>query len=160
MFSAPSLSFRSFWSRRRRHAPDHQAIAFAFTLVAFKSRALAVIVTVLALMPNGLGTGSGRSVAGVDLGGLVRGAVEQGLLVKGGGHAMAAGLTIEPAKFAEFLRTPQESSFAALPLFLKDRAVAQAVNLAPRHSGRFGDRFLTVPSGVLSNQSYFNEATN
>ncbi|MCX5578693.1 single-stranded-DNA-specific exonuclease RecJ [Kaistia terrae] len=56
----------------------------------------------IALMPNGLGTGSGRSVAGVDLGGLVRAAVEKGLLVKGGGHAMAAGLTIEPAKFAEF----------------------------------------------------------
>ncbi|WEK48912.1 MAG: single-stranded-DNA-specific exonuclease RecJ [Candidatus Kaistia colombiensis] len=56
----------------------------------------------IALMPNGLGTGSGRSVAGVDLGALVRGAVEKGLLVKGGGHAMAAGLTIEPSRFAEF----------------------------------------------------------
>ncbi len=56
----------------------------------------------IALQPNGTGTGSGRSVAGVDLGALVRGAVEAGLLVKGGGHAMAAGLTIEPAKFAEF----------------------------------------------------------
>lgn len=56
----------------------------------------------IALQPNGTGTGSGRSVAGVDLGALVRGAVEAGLLVKGGGHAMAAGLTIEPARFAEF----------------------------------------------------------
>ncbi|BCP53588.1 single-stranded-DNA-specific exonuclease RecJ [Kaistia sp. 32K] len=56
----------------------------------------------IALMPNGTGTGSGRSVSGVDLGALVRCAVEAGLLVKGGGHAMAAGLTIEPAKFAEF----------------------------------------------------------
>jgi single-stranded-DNA-specific exonuclease len=56
----------------------------------------------IALQPNGLGTGSGRSVAGVDLGSLVRAAAEAGLLVKGGGHAMAAGLTIEPARFAEF----------------------------------------------------------
>ena len=56
----------------------------------------------IALQPNGLGTGSGRSVTGVDLGALVRGAVEAGLLVKGGGHAMAAGLTIEPSQFAAF----------------------------------------------------------
>ncbi len=41
------------------------------------------------------GTGSGRSIPGVDIGRAVRGAVESGLLVKGGGHAMAAGLTVE-----------------------------------------------------------------
>lgn len=42
----------------------------------------------------GEGTGSLRSVAGVDLGAAVRAAVSEGLLVKGGGHAMAAGLTV------------------------------------------------------------------
>lgn len=42
----------------------------------------------------GKGTASGRSVAGVDLGKAVRAAVEAGILVKGGGHAMAAGLTV------------------------------------------------------------------
>lgn len=41
-----------------------------------------------------LGTGSGRSVAGVDLGAAVRAAVEAGLIPKGGGHMMAAGLTV------------------------------------------------------------------
>jgi single-stranded-DNA-specific exonuclease len=40
------------------------------------------------------GTGSGRSIAGVDLGRAVRRAVDEGLLLKGGGHAMAAGLTV------------------------------------------------------------------
>ncbi|RFB80966.1 single-stranded-DNA-specific exonuclease RecJ [Methylovirgula sp. 4M-Z18] len=45
-----------------------------------------------------IGTGSGRSIAGVDLGRAVRAAVETGLLVKGGGHAMAAGLTVERGK--------------------------------------------------------------
>jgi single-stranded-DNA-specific exonuclease len=40
------------------------------------------------------GTGSGRSIPGVDLGAAVRAAVEAGILVKGGGHAMAAGLTV------------------------------------------------------------------
>lgn len=40
------------------------------------------------------GTGSLRSVAGIDIGTAVRQAVEDGLLIKGGGHAMAAGLTV------------------------------------------------------------------
>jgi single-stranded-DNA-specific exonuclease len=46
------------------------------------------------------GTGSGRSIPGVDMGRVVRHAVELGLLEKGGGHAMAAGLTIARAKLA------------------------------------------------------------
>ncbi|MBA4173238.1 MAG: single-stranded-DNA-specific exonuclease RecJ [Hyphomicrobium sp.] len=45
------------------------------------------------------GTGSLRSVAGVDIGGAVRAAVAAGHLVKGGGHAMAAGLTVTREKF-------------------------------------------------------------
>ncbi|MGE3645541.1 MAG: single-stranded-DNA-specific exonuclease RecJ [Beijerinckiaceae bacterium] len=48
------------------------------------------------------GTGSGRSIAGVDLGRAVRRAVDEGHLVKGGGHAMAAGLTIERQKLGAF----------------------------------------------------------
>jgi len=46
------------------------------------------------------GTGSLRSVAGADIGAAVREAVAAGYLVKGGGHAMAAGLTVERAKLA------------------------------------------------------------
>jgi len=45
---------------------------------------------------TGLGTGSARSLPGVDLGQAVKAAVAEGLLVKGGGHAMAAGLTLRP----------------------------------------------------------------
>lgn len=48
------------------------------------------------------GTGSGRSIAGVDLGSAVRAAVEAGVLVKGGGHAMAAGVTIAREKLGDF----------------------------------------------------------
>lgn len=48
----------------------------------------------LALNGHGGATGSGRSVAGVDLGRAVRAAVEAGLALKGGGHAMAAGVTL------------------------------------------------------------------
>ncbi len=46
----------------------------------------------------GHGKGSGRSIAGVDLGAAIIAAREHGLLVAGGGHAMAAGLTIDPGK--------------------------------------------------------------
>jgi single-stranded-DNA-specific exonuclease len=48
------------------------------------------------------GTGSARSIPGVDLGRVVRAAVDEGLLVKGGGHAMAAGLTISRDKLVDF----------------------------------------------------------
>jgi single-stranded-DNA-specific exonuclease len=50
-------------------------------------------------------TGSARSIPGVDLGRMVRGAVEAGLALKGGGHAMAAGLTLPAGgweRFADF----------------------------------------------------------
>ena len=54
----------------------------------------------IAFDANGRGTGSGRSISGFDLGRMVRLAVEQGLLVKGGGHAMAAGLTVTREKLS------------------------------------------------------------
>jgi single-stranded-DNA-specific exonuclease len=40
------------------------------------------------------GTGSGRSLSGVDLGGAIRRAVDAGVAARGGGHAMAAGATV------------------------------------------------------------------
>jgi single-stranded-DNA-specific exonuclease len=46
----------------------------------------------------GQGVGSARSVPGVDLGRAVRAAAERGLIIKGGGHAMAAGLTLTVAQ--------------------------------------------------------------
>jgi single-stranded-DNA-specific exonuclease len=56
----------------------------------------------IAIDPAGIGTGSGRSIAGVDLGQAVRRAVTEGLLTKGGGHAMAAGVTLKKGALAEF----------------------------------------------------------
>lgn len=55
----------------------------------------------IAFNANGVGSGSGRSIAGFDLGRMVREGVERGLLVKGGGHAMAAGITVEKPKLGE-----------------------------------------------------------
>ncbi len=61
------------------------------------------------------GKGSGRSVSGVDLGAAIIAAREEGLLVAGGGHAMAAGLTIETDKleaFSEWLDARLERAVA------------------------------------------------
>jgi single-stranded-DNA-specific exonuclease len=59
---------------------------------------------VLAPTPEGTLKGSGRSVSGFDLGAAMIAARKAGLLVKGGGHAMAGGLTIEEDKVEEFTR--------------------------------------------------------
>jgi single-stranded-DNA-specific exonuclease len=56
----------------------------------------------IALGPGDVGTGSGRSIAGVDLGRAVRHAVAEGLLMKGGGHAMAAGVTLRKDALGTF----------------------------------------------------------
>jgi single-stranded-DNA-specific exonuclease len=61
---------------------------------------------VIALDADGVGKGSGRSITGVDLGAAVLAAKESGLLIAGGGHSMAAGLTVAADKvdaLAEFL---------------------------------------------------------
>jgi single-stranded-DNA-specific exonuclease len=65
----------------------------------------------IALEPGGIGTGSGRSIGGVDLGKAVRQAVADGVLLKGGGHAMAAGVTLRKEKLAEF-RAYMENALA------------------------------------------------
>ena len=57
---------------------------------------------VIALDADGIGKGSGRSISGVDLGAAIISAREAGLLVAGGGHAMAAGLTITADKIDAF----------------------------------------------------------
>ncbi|KYK46385.1 single-stranded-DNA-specific exonuclease RecJ [Bradyrhizobium liaoningense] len=75
----------------------------------------------IALEPGGIGTGSGRSIAGVDLGKAVRQAVADGILLKGGGHAMAAGVTLRKEKLAEF-RAYVENALA------RDVAEARHVN--------------------------------
>ncbi|MGO4506568.1 single-stranded-DNA-specific exonuclease RecJ [Bradyrhizobium sp. 2TAF36] len=75
----------------------------------------------IALEPGGIGTGSGRSIASVDLGKAVRQAVTDGILLKGGGHAMAAGVTLRKEKLAEF-RAYLENALA------RDVAEARHVN--------------------------------
>ena len=69
-------------------------------------------------MDGELGKGSGRSVRGVDLGAAVIAARQAGLLVNGGGHAMAAGLTVARQalpELAHFLDTRIAPPLGAAP---------------------------------------------
>jgi single-stranded-DNA-specific exonuclease len=75
---------------------------------------------VLSRIGQGAVSGSGRSVTGVDLGAAVREAVNAGIVMKGGGHAMAAGLTVEVSRLGE------------LRAFLEER-LAASVAVAPRN---------------------------
>lgn len=63
---------------------------------------------------NGIGKGSGRSIAGAALGPAVIAARQAGLLINGGGHAMAAGFTVEAGRVAELARFLAEHMKAEL----------------------------------------------
>jgi single-stranded-DNA-specific exonuclease len=77
----------------------------------------------IALEPGGTGTGSGRSIAGVDLGRAVRQAVHEGLLVKGGGHAMAAGVTLRKDALAPFRAFLEQTLGAAVEAARRESAL-------------------------------------
>ncbi|QNN65161.1 single-stranded-DNA-specific exonuclease RecJ [Sphingomonas rhizophila] len=91
---------------------------------------------VIAEDEEGTGKGSGRSINGVDLGAAVLAAKDHGLLVAGGGHAMAAGVTVAPG------------GVAALSDFLNERLAATIAEAR-------GQRALTLdalvaPGGVAA----------
>ncbi len=77
----------------------------------------------IALEPGGIGTGSGRSIAGVDLGRAVRRAVQDGLLIKGGGHAMAAGVTLKKDALGTFRAYLEETLAGSVEAARRDTAL-------------------------------------
>jgi single-stranded-DNA-specific exonuclease len=91
----------------------------------------------IALEPSGTGTGSGRSIAGVDLGQAVRRALREGILLKGGGHAMAAGVTLKKDALGAFrayledaLALPVEAARRDSALLIDGAIAAGGFNLA------------------------------
>ena len=67
-------------------------------IVAARVKEATNLPSVVIGVENGIGKGSARSVPGVDLGRAIQRLAAEGLLLKGGGHAMAAGLTVEEAQ--------------------------------------------------------------
>ena len=87
---------------------------------------------VIAIDENGIGKGSGRSIAGVDLGAAVLAAREEGLLIAGGGHAMAAGLTIAAERIADFTAFLADRLAEPVARAAGDRALLVDALVAPR----------------------------
>lgn len=81
---------------------------------------------------SGQGKGSGRSIAGVDLGAAIIGARDHGLLVAGGGHAMAAGFTVETGKLDAFADWLSERLESAVAMAAGDRSTLLDLAVAPR----------------------------
>ena len=79
--------------------------------------------TFVIAIDNGMGKGSGRSVPGVDLGAAVRAAAQAGLLENGGGHSMAAGLTVREE------RIPELKAFFNAHLGARAEATGESVGL-------------------------------
>ena len=92
---------------------------------------------------DGLGKGSGRSVPGVDLGAAVIAARQAGLLVTGGGHAMAAGFSCSPTGWRDCMRSwmsgcrPRRPCPSAADLIIEGTlAVSGATTEVARHLER------------------------
>jgi single-stranded-DNA-specific exonuclease len=86
---------------------------------------------VIAETEDGTGKGSGRSISGVDLGAAVLAAKDSGLLIAGGGHAMAAGLTLPAGGLEAFRHFIEERLAADVAKARGDRALLLDALLAP-----------------------------
>ena len=86
---------------------------------------------VIAEVEDGTGKGSGRSISGVDLGAAVLAAKESGLLIAGGGHAMAAGLTLPVGGLERFRDFISERLTADVETSVGGRALLLDALLAP-----------------------------
>ncbi|HVF37725.1 MAG TPA: single-stranded-DNA-specific exonuclease RecJ [Sphingomicrobium sp.] len=86
---------------------------------------------VIAEEEDGTGKGSGRSISGVDLGAAVLAAKDSGLLVAGGGHAMAAGLTVAPGGIEPLRGFLSDRIAADVEASLGGRALLLDALLAP-----------------------------
>lgn len=58
---------------------------------------------------GGMGRGSARSIAGIDIGAVIRGAAEAGVIAYGGGHAMAAGFSLMDSQLEGFRRYVEDA---------------------------------------------------
>ncbi len=81
---------------------------------------------------DGQGKGSGRSISGVDLGAAIIAARENGMLVAGGGHAMAAGLTIEAGQIDAFAEWLNDHLADAVARASANQSLKLDLALAPR----------------------------
>ena len=92
----------------------------------------ALVIALDADEETGHGKGSGRSITGVDLGAAIIEARELGLLVAGGGHAMAAGLTIESGRIGALADFLDERLGRAVAAAQAQQSMLLDLSVAPR----------------------------
>ena len=124
--------------------------------------------TIIISVDNKIGKGSARSIHGFDIGSAIIAAVQNNLLVKGGGHKMAAGFTIDMSKIQEF-KDFILGKFKSINMKLEDKKkyyydiviAPSAVNinffekinlLAPFGSGNSEPRFLIQDLKVVNSK--------
>ncbi len=90
------------------------------------------IVVALDADEAGNGKGSGRSITGVDLGAAIIAAREEGLLEAGGGHAMAAGLTVSPDKLGPLADWLDERLGRQVSEAMTKQSLTLDLSIAPR----------------------------
>ena len=59
-------------------------------------------VIIISIDDNGIGKASARSIVGFDIGSVIIAAVQEKILIKGGGHKMAGGFTIKTENVEKF----------------------------------------------------------
>ena len=89
---------------------------------------------VVAFDDAGIGKASARSVSGIDLGTMIHHAKQKGLLVGGGGHAMAGGFTIEIEQMDPFIS------------FMREHIQATGADLTPY---ALADAYLSLEAGTI-----------
>jgi single-stranded-DNA-specific exonuclease len=110
---------------------------------------LGIPAIVIGIGEDGIGKGSGRSVAGVDLGAAVLAAKDEGLISAGGGHAMAAGITVAAdrvdalscflcERLAEDVARARASEALSLDLALAPGGITVALAEALEGAGPYG----------------------
>ena len=92
--------------------------------------------TIVISAKNDVGKGSARSIIGYDIGSVIIAATQENILIKGGGHKMAAGFSIKISKLEEFkkfifrkYRNINEDLSKQRPLFLDSKIAPSAINL-------------------------------
>ncbi len=86
---------------------------------------------VIAVDEDGTGKGSGRSINGVDLGAAILAAKDNGLLIAGGGHAMAAGVTVAPGGIEPLRQFLHDRLAATIETSRDGRALLLDAMIAP-----------------------------
>ena len=93
-------------------------------------------VIIISIDDNGIGKASARSIVGFDIGSVIIAAVQEKILIKGGGHKMAGGFTIKTenvGKFKKFILKKFErlsnSKMNIKPLYLDSIIAPTALNL-------------------------------